>query len=84
RTTIPPSIGSGGGIAAVASDRAVLARVARPLSEAERAQGLTAVPIVRIPSAIFAHPSAGVTALTAAQLTGIFAGTTTAWTDVGG
>jgi len=37
---VPPSIGSGGGLAAVGGDKEVLARVARPLTDSERALGL--------------------------------------------
>jgi len=32
---VPPSIGSGGGIAAVNAEKEVLARIARPLSDSE-------------------------------------------------
>src|SRR5215213_5097399 len=66
--TIPPSIGSGGGIAAVGAGKASLGRVARTLTEAELARGLVYTPVLRLPSAIFIHPSAQVTDLTAAQI----------------
>ena len=33
---VPPSIGSGGGVAAVGSNKEVLARIARPLSDSEK------------------------------------------------
>src|SRR5918997_6006674 len=72
--TVPPSVGSGGAVAAVGADRNVLGRVARPLKDAEREQGLDTTPIVRIPSAFFVHPSAGVKGLTASQLADIYAG----------
>jgi phosphate transport system substrate-binding protein len=81
---IPPSIGSGGAIAAVGAGRYVLGRIARPLSEAEKAQGLVAVPLLRIPSAIYVHPSAGVKELSTAQLTGIYSGAIQNWKEVGG
>jgi phosphate transport system substrate-binding protein len=84
KVTIPPSIGSGGGIAAVGDDKAILGRVARPLTEAEKSQGIKFVPIVRIPSAIYCHPSAGLTSLSADQLAQIYAGTITNWKEVGG
>ena len=74
RVLVPPSIGSGGAIAAVGADRAVLGRIARPLSDAERGEALRDLPVVRIPSAVFVHPSAGVTALSAAQVADIYAG----------
>jgi phosphate transport system substrate-binding protein len=81
---IPPSIGSGGGIAAVGSEKEVLGRVARPLTDAEKAQGLAYTPFVRLPSAFFVNPSAQVAALTAAEVAGIYAGTITNWREVGG
>jgi phosphate transport system substrate-binding protein len=81
---IPPSIGSGGGITAVGSGAAKLARVARPLSDAERARGLVYVPVAKIPSAFFVHPSAGISRLDSAQLTAIYGGRIVNWKDVGG
>lgn len=81
---VPPSIGSGGGIAAVNSDKEVLARVARPLSDSERDAGLIATPVFRLPSAFFVHRGAGVSGLTSAQLAAVYAGKITNWKDVGG
>jgi phosphate transport system substrate-binding protein len=81
---VPPSIGSGGAVVAVSGDREVLGRVARPLSDAEKAQGLVFTPIVKIPSAIFVHPSAKVTSLTSKQLGDIYAGNISNWNEVGG
>jgi phosphate transport system substrate-binding protein len=46
---VPPSIGSGGGIAAVGSNKEVLARAARPLSDSEKEAGLVATPVFRLP-----------------------------------
>ncbi|MGG6548931.1 UNVERIFIED_CONTAM: substrate-binding domain-containing protein, partial [Prevotella sp. 15_C9] len=45
RVSVPPSIGSGGAVAAVGGERQRLGRVARPLTEAEKAQGLVEVPL---------------------------------------
>ena len=42
---IPPSIGSGGGIAAVGSGKSVLGRVARKLTDTEKASGLVYRPV---------------------------------------
>lgn len=81
---MPASIGSGGGIAAVAAGTEDLARAARPLKDSERAAGLVAVPIAEIPSAFFVHPAAGVHDLTAAQIAAIFAGSIQSWSEVGG
>jgi phosphate transport system substrate-binding protein len=82
--SVPPSIGSGGAVAAVGADKNVLGRVARPLKDAEKEQGLETTPIVRIPSAFFVHPSAGVRALTVQQLAGIYAGHIESWKQLGG
>lgn len=81
---IPPSIGSGGGIAAVGSGAVRLARVARPLSDAERARGLAYLPVAKIPSAFFVHPSAGISRLDTVQLAAIYSGQISNWKEVGG
>jgi phosphate transport system substrate-binding protein len=81
---IPPSIGSGGGISAVGSGTARLARVARVLTDAERERGLIYSPVARLPSAIYVHPTAGITRLSASQLADIYAGRIINWRDVGG
>jgi phosphate transport system substrate-binding protein len=81
---IPPSIGSGGGIAAVGAGKAVLGRVARKLTESETASGIMYKPIARLPSAFFAHPGTGVTALTSDQLRDIYAGRVVNWSELGG
>jgi phosphate transport system substrate-binding protein len=81
---IPPSIGSGGGIAAIGADKAVLGRVARKLTGAEIASGIVYKPIARLPSAFFVHPGVGVTALTSDQLRNIYSGRVTDWSELGG
>jgi phosphate transport system substrate-binding protein len=81
---VPPSIGSGGGIAAVNSDKEVLARVARPLSDSEKGAGLVSTPVFRLPSAFFVHRGAGVSGLTTAQLADVYAGKITNWKEIGG
>ena len=81
---VPPSIGSGGGVAAVGSEKDVLARIARPLSDSERALGLIATPVFRLPSAFFVHTSAGVSGLTTRQLADVYGGKITNWREVGG
>lgn len=81
---VPPSIGSGGGLAAVGGDKEVLARVARPLTDSERALGLVSTPMFRLPSAFFVHRGANVSDLTAQQLADIYAGKIVNWSEVGG
>ena len=82
--SIPRSIGSGGGIAAVGSGKNVLGRVARALTDAEREAGIVYKPIVRLPSAFFVHPTARVEQISNAQLNGIYSGEITNWKEVGG
>lgn len=81
---VPPSIGSGGGLAAIGSDKEVLARVARPLNDTEKSVGIVAEPIVLLPSAFYINPSANVAGLTSDQLAGIYRGDITNWKEVGG
>lgn len=82
--SIPPSIGSGGGIAAVGTDSERLGRVARPLKPSEVAYGLVYVPIAKIPSAVFTHPSTGVKNLTSDDLVRVYSGKTKSWSELGG
>ena len=81
---IPPSIGSGGGIAAVGSGKAILGRVARKLSAAESATGIVYKPFARLPSAFFVNASARITSLTTKQLLAVYSGKVTNWKEVGG
>ena len=81
---VPPSVGSGGGIAAVNSEKEVLARIARPLSDSEKDAGLIATPVFRLPSAFFVQRSAGISGLTSVQLADIYRGKITNWKEVGG
>lgn len=81
---VPPSIGSGGGKVAVAADRALLGRIAVPLTAADEAVGIVAVSIVRVPTTFFTHPLLPITDLTARQVADIFAGNIKSWVEVGG
>ena len=81
---IPPSIGSGGGIAAVGSGKSMLGRVARKLTDTETASGLVYKPVAILPSAVFINPNAGVNSLTTAQLANVFKGQILNWKEVGG
>ncbi len=80
----PPSIGSGGGIAAVGAEKEILGRIARSLSPTERELGLVATPVFRLSSAIYVHPSVEISGLTSKQLGDIYAGKITNWSEVGG
>ena len=81
---IPPSIGSGGGIAAVGLGTAVMGRVARALSDSERGQGIRFEPVFNVPSAIFVNPAAQVTGLSFKQLRDVYTGDISNWQEVGG
>jgi phosphate transport system substrate-binding protein len=84
RIEVPPSIGSGGGISAVGSGRAVLGRVARALTDVEQEAGIVATPIARMPSAFFTHPGVKVESMTVEQLVDVYAGRFTNWKQMGG
>jgi phosphate transport system substrate-binding protein len=81
---IPASTGSGGGIQAVLNGEAVLARVARPLSEAEVQQGLRHLPFAKDPVVFAVAKNVDVRNLTTAQLIDIFSGNIDDWRQVGG
>lgn len=81
---VPPSIGSGGGIAAIGSDKETLARIARPLTDGEKDAGLVESPVFRMPSAFYVHPAVGVAGVTSDELVAIYTGRITNWRDVGG
>jgi phosphate transport system substrate-binding protein len=82
--TVPPSIGSGGGITAVGKDKALLGRISRPLKDSEKAMGLNYVEFAKMPIVFFANPSAGVRSLTQDQLINVFEGKIENWKAVGG
>ncbi len=84
KIVFPISIGSGGGKISVAQDRAVLGRVAVPLTASDEAVGMVAVPIVRVPTVFFTHPSLRITNLSARQISDLFAGHIRTWAEVGG
>jgi phosphate transport system substrate-binding protein len=82
--TVPPSIGSGGGITIVSKDKALLGRISRPLKAAEKELGLSYVEFAKMPIVFYAHPSAGVKSLTQAQILDVFEGKIENWKAVGG
>lgn len=81
---VPDSIGSGGGIKAVGSDEAKIARVARKLKEKEAPLGLTYTPFAKIPAVFCVNSSVTVDNLSSKQVTDIYAGVITDWQEVGG
>lgn len=81
---VPESIDSGGGIKAVATGAASVARVARDFNETEKAYGLTYVPFGKVQIAFFTHKAVGVKNLTGEQVRDIFSGAIGNWKDRGG
>ena len=81
---VPPSIGSGGGIAAVGAGKALLARVARPLKGAEKETGLVSRPVFRLPTAIYVNPNLEIENISQSDLVAIYEGRITNWHSVGG
>lgn len=80
----PPSVGSSGGIKAVASDEAMIARVARPLHEAEAQAGLKQVVFARDAVVFAVGAAVTVDALSSRQLADIYSGRIDNWSTVGG
>lgn len=81
---VPPTIGSSSGIRLVAGDLAIMARVAQPLKDKEKAQGLRYLVFAR-DLVVFAEGArVTVKGLTSAQLVDIYAGKTTDWQELGG
>lgn len=77
--TVLPSLGTGGGLNAVAAGAIELALSARALNDAERAKGLHAVAYARTPIAFAVHPDAGIREITLAQVMQIFSGQLLSW-----
>ena len=82
--TVPPSIGTEGGIKAVGRDENVLGRVARAIKESEKPYGLTYIPYAKVPTVFFVNPSVRVADLSTQQILDIYRGATTNWQEVGG
>ena len=81
---VPPSIGSGGGIASVGAGKSPLARVARDLKPEEIANGLKIKNIFRLPTAIYVNSALGVYGISSRELIDIYEGRTVNWSKVGG
>ena len=81
---IPPSIGSGKAIDLAGTDRAMLARVARPLKEKETGFELKSLVFARDAVVFAVGDRVTIPGLTATQLSDIFSGKITDWQEVGG
>ena len=81
---VPKSIGSGGGIKAVGTDKYTIGRVAREIKEKEKHYGLTYVLFAKIPVVFFVNKAVGIQNLSAQQVCDIYSGKITNWKEVGG
>jgi phosphate transport system substrate-binding protein len=76
---IAPSLGSTGGIKAVAEGALDIGLSARPLKEAERGQGLTAVEIARTPFVLAVGQHVNVERLSLPEIAAIYRGSVRTW-----
>lgn len=82
---VSDSVGSGGGVRAVAHGKATLGRTARPLTPKERSEGLVEYLFARSPVVLAAHRSLdGVASLTSDQFIRLYAGSYANWSELGG
>lgn len=79
--TLLPSLGSSGGIRALVGNSVDLALSARPLNEAETAQGAIGRPYATTPLVLVTPPNTAVTGLSLTELAAIYTGITTNWPD---
>lgn len=85
RIEVPDSIGSSGGVKAVARGQCDLGRLARPLRAKEQEPGLSYRPFARSPVVFLVSGNLrGLAAITAQQVVRIFAGKMTSWQDMNG
>ena len=82
--SVPPSIGSGGGIKAVGRDENLLGRVAREIQEKEEPYGLTYVAYAKEPIVFYVNKSVTVKDLSAQQILDIYSGKISNWKEVSG
>lgn len=76
---VPPSLGSTGGIKAVANGAVAVGLASRPFTTEERGLGLTYVPYARSPVVMAVHPSVPDDTISAEDLVRIYQGTKTRW-----
>jgi len=84
KVTVPPSIGSGGGIKSVGEDVFSVGRVARPIKTREAPFGLEYLPFAKVPVTFFVNSSVTVSDLTSNQVCDIYSGKIKNWEEVGG
>jgi len=77
-----PGSGTGSGVRGIIDGTLDFAAMSRPAREDE--EGVVYVPYGTSSTAVFTHPDVGVTELTSEQLTDVFSGEITNWSEVGG
>lgn len=83
--SVPDSIGSGGGIRAVAAGKCGLGRVARLLKKKEQKFNLNYLLFAQAPVVFVVHPSVNwLHSLTEAEIVAIYSGTLSNWQKLGG
>lgn len=82
---VPPSIGSGGGVKAVAEGQVAIGRIARPLQESEMKYNLKTILFARSPVSFVANNSiTKVKNISSEQAIALYSGKITNWKDLGG
>jgi phosphate transport system substrate-binding protein len=84
RVVVPFTIGTVGAMSLVTTDRAVLVRVARPLTQEEKDQGLTYLPFARDMVVFAVGAKVPVRKITTAQLVEVYSGKIKSWKTLGG
>jgi len=83
-TVLVSGLGSSAGIEAVATGTSAIGTSSRDLKDEEQSLGLVDTPVAFDGIAVIVNPSNPVDGLTTEQLRGIFSGTITNWSQVGG
>lgn len=84
RLSVLPGAGTGGGVQGVVERGLDVAAMARPPKDKEKEQGVEWTQIGESAGPVLAHPGVGVANLSTAQVTAIFSGEITNWSEVGG
>lgn len=81
---IPPSVGSGGAIRLVGTDKNIIGRVARPIKDNEVKYGLESLVFAKDMVVFAVGAKVGIHELSSQQLADVFSGKVENWQDVGG
>ncbi len=81
---VPKSIGTGGGMKAVGTDKAVIGRVSRGIKDNEKEYQLTYLPFAKLPVVFLTHKGVGIKSLSPQQVCSIYDGKVANWKLVGG